>query len=70
MKVAYIFSSQGHTVSYKLGKMILPQLEEQAHGPEVVGMFFFEDNNYVLIFQGRRLRCTSHFPEAENIKAT
>jgi len=48
MKVAYIFSSQGHTVSYKLGKMILPQLEEQAHGPEVVGMFFFEDNNYVL----------------------
>ena len=48
MKVAYIFSSQGHTVSYKLGKMILPQLEEQAHGPEVAGMFFFEDNNYVL----------------------
>jgi hypothetical protein len=40
MKVAYIFSSQGHTVSYKLGKMILPQLEEQAHGSEVVGMFF------------------------------
>ena len=49
MKVAYIFSSQGHTVSYKLGKMILPQLEERAHGPEVVGMFFFEDNNYVLV---------------------
>ena len=49
MKVAYIFSSQGHTVSYKLGKMILPQLEEQSHGPEVVGMFFFEDNNYVLV---------------------
>ena len=48
MKVAYIFSSQGHTVSYKLGKMILPQLEEQAHGPEVVGMFFFDDNTFVL----------------------
>jgi len=46
MKVAYIFSSQGHTVSYKLGKMILPQLEEDRHGVEVVGMFFFEDNNY------------------------
>jgi hypothetical protein len=29
--------------------MILPQLEEQSHGPEVVGMFFFEDNNYVLV---------------------
>jgi len=49
MKVAYIFSSQGHTVSYKLGKMILPQLEEDRHGVEVVGMFFFEDNNYVLV---------------------
>ena len=49
MKVAYIFSSQGHTVSYKLGKMILPQLEEDRHGVQVVGMFFFEDNNYVLV---------------------
>ena len=49
MKVAYIFSSQGHTVSYKLGQMILPQLEDNAHGVEVVGMFFFEDNNYVLV---------------------
>ena len=51
MKVAYIFSTQGHTVSYKLGKMILPQLEKGTHGVEVVGMFFFEDNNYVL-FKG------------------
>ena len=49
MKVAYIFSSQGHTVSYKLGQMILPQLEADGHGVEVVGMFFFEDNNYVLV---------------------
>ncbi len=49
MKVAYIFSTQGHTVSYKLGKMILPQLEAGSHGVEVVGMFFFEDNNYVLV---------------------
>jgi len=48
MKVAYIFSTQGHSVSYKLGKMILPQLEEGRHGVEVVGMFFFEDNAYVL----------------------
>ncbi len=48
MKVAYIFSTQGHSVSFKLGKMILPQLENDAHGVEVVGMFFFEDNNYVL----------------------
>jgi hypothetical protein len=49
MKIAYIFSTQGHTVSFKLGKMILPQLEDNAHGVEVVGMFFFEDNNYVLL---------------------
>lgn len=49
MKVAYIFSTQGHNVSYKLGKMILPQLEADQHGVDVVGMFFFEDNNYVLV---------------------
>lgn len=49
MKVAYIFSTQGHTVSYKLGKMILPQLENNTHGVAVAGMFFFEDNNYVLV---------------------
>ena len=49
MKIAYIFSSQGHTVSFKLGQMILPQLEADAHGVDVVGMFFFEDNNYVLV---------------------
>ena len=48
MKVAYIFSTQGHSVSYKLGKMILPQIEDDKHGVEVVGMFFFEDNAYVL----------------------
>jgi hypothetical protein len=49
LKIAYIFSTQGHTVSYKLGRMILPQLEEKRHGPEVAGMFFFEDNCYVLV---------------------
>ena len=48
MKVAYVFATSGHTASYKLGKMILPQLENGNHGVEVVGMFFFDDNNYVL----------------------
>ena len=48
MKVAYVFSTSGHTASYKLGKMILPQLENGTHGVDVVGMFFFDDNNYVL----------------------
>ena len=51
------FSPQGHSVShqaveirsgeristacYKLGQMILPQLQADAHGVDVVGMFFF-----------------------------
>ncbi|MER3484607.1 MAG: sulfur reduction protein DsrE [Chloroflexota bacterium] len=48
MKVAYVFVTSGHTASYKLGKMILPQLEEGRHGAQVVGMFFFDDNTYVL----------------------
>jgi hypothetical protein len=48
MKVAYVFSTSGHTASYKLGKMILPQLEEGRHGADVVGMFFFDDNTFVL----------------------
>lgn len=48
MKVAYIFSTSGHTASYKLGKMILPQLEARRHGADVVGMMFFDDNNYIL----------------------
>jgi len=32
MKVAYVFSTSGHTSSYKLGQMILPQLEQDGHG--------------------------------------
>ena len=48
MKVAYVFATSGHTASYKLGKLILPQLEDGTHGVDVVGMMFFDDNNYVL----------------------
>jgi len=48
VKVAYVFATAGHNTSYKIGEMILPQLEEDRHGAEVVGMFFFDDNNYVL----------------------
>jgi sulfur relay (sulfurtransferase) complex TusBCD TusD component (DsrE family) len=48
MKVGYVFSTSGHTASYKLGQMILPQLEDGSHGAEVVGMMFFDDNTYVL----------------------
>ena len=48
VKVAYVFVTSGHTASSKLGRMILPQLEEGTHGVEVVGMFFFDDNVYAL----------------------
>lgn len=48
MKVAYVFATSGHTASYKLGKMILPQLEQAKHGVDVVGMMFFDDNTYAL----------------------
>jgi hypothetical protein len=48
VKVAYLFVTSGHTASYKLGKMILPQLEAGTHGVDVLGLFFFDDNNYIL----------------------
>jgi hypothetical protein len=47
MKIAYVFVSP-RAASYKLGKMILPQLEAGTHGVEVVGMFFFDDNVFAL----------------------
>jgi len=47
MKVAYVFITP-RCASYKLGQMILPQLEVGTHGVEVVGMFFFDDNVFVL----------------------
>jgi len=47
MKVAYVFTNP-RSASYKLAQMILPQLEAGTHGVEVVGMFFFDDNTFVL----------------------
>lgn len=47
MKVAYVFTNP-RSASYKLGRMILPQLEAGVHGVDVVGMFFFDDNTFVL----------------------
>ena len=47
MKIAYVFAHP-RSASYKLGQMILPQLEAGTHGVEVVGMFFFDDNPCVL----------------------
>ena len=46
MKVAYIFeSSNAHRI---LDTMIAPQLEENRHGVDVVGMFFFFDNTFLI----------------------
>ncbi len=47
MKVAYVFATD-MSATYKLAKMILPQLEQEVHGAQVVGMMFFDDNLYVL----------------------
>jgi hypothetical protein len=47
MKVAYVFAT-ARCGTYKLAKMILPQLEAGIHGVEVAGIFFFDDNCFVL----------------------
>ncbi|MCB0089640.1 MAG: DsrE family protein [Caldilineaceae bacterium] len=47
MKIAYVFALP-RSASYKLGQMILPQLEAGTHGVDVVGMFFFDDNTLLL----------------------
>lgn len=47
MKVAYVLATPS-AAAYKLGQMILPQLEDCVHGADVVGVFFFDDNNWVL----------------------
>ncbi|HEX2026731.1 MAG TPA: SaoD/DsrE family protein [Nitriliruptorales bacterium] len=47
MKVAYVLANPS-AAAYKVGQMVLPQLEEGSHGADVVGMFFFDDNNWVL----------------------
>lgn len=47
MKVAYVLATP-RAASYKLGQMILPQLEAGTHGARVVAMFFFDDNVFIL----------------------
>ncbi len=47
MKVVYIFSTSN--ASYILNNMVLPQLENDKHPVTVSGMFFFADNNYMLV---------------------
>jgi len=47
VRVAYVFATP-RAASYKLGQMILPQLEAGVHGARVVAMFFFDDNVFAL----------------------
>ena len=47
MKVAYVFATNMAS-TFKLATMILPQLEQDNHGAEVVGMMFFDDNLFCL----------------------
>ena len=47
MKIAYVFATNMAT-TFKLSTMILPQLEQNIHGVEVVGMMFFDDNIFAL----------------------
>lgn len=47
MKVAYVFRTNMAS-TFQLATMILPQLEKANHGAMVLGMFFFDDNLFVL----------------------
>ena len=47
IKVAYVLNTP-NAANYKVGEMILPQLESDSHGVEVVGIFFFDDNTMLL----------------------
>jgi hypothetical protein len=47
MKVTYIFQSS--RASMLLENMIIPQISLEVHGAEVSGMFFFDDNVFLLL---------------------
>ncbi len=63
MKVAYIFSTPNS--QRILDTMVLPQLEENRHGVDVVGMFFFFDNTFMLL-QGTEMAERLHGVQAKN----
>lgn len=47
LKVAYILNTP-NAANHKVGDMILPQLESNSHGADVLGIFFFDDNVFML----------------------
>ena len=47
MKIAYVFK-KSMASTFQLSTMILPQLENNTHLVNVLGMFFFDDNIFCL----------------------
>ncbi len=47
MKVIYLLESSNSSLI--LNNMIIPQLEQETHGADVAGMFFFFDNSYLMV---------------------
>ena len=47
MKIAYVFKTSMAS-TFQLSTIILPQLENNNHLVNVIGMFFFDDNIYCL----------------------
>ena len=47
MKIAYVFKTSMAS-TFQLSTMILPQLENNTHLVNVIGMFFFDDNIFCL----------------------
>ena len=66
MKVAYIFRND-MSATFQLATMILPQLEQESHGVEVVGMMFFDDNVYSLSSESEIGQRLSAVAEKQNI---
>ena len=66
MKVAYIFRND-MSATFQLATMILPQLEQENHGVEVVGMMFFDDNVYSLSSESEIGQRLSAVAEKQNI---
>ena len=53
--------------TFQLATMILPQLEEGFRGAEVVGMFFFDDNTFVLRSGDPVGECLAKVAKEQNI---
>jgi sulfur relay (sulfurtransferase) complex TusBCD TusD component (DsrE family) len=48
MRVAYIISSSGHSIGYRLQHMVLSALENNSFHLELAGFFFIEDGVFAV----------------------